>query len=148
MPQLPDYNVIIAGSRGFLDYILLSKLCFLLLSKVATTHIVRIFTGKAKKGADSLGEQWAHSEGFEIVPFPADWSLGRAAGLFRNEAMAKEGHCLIAFWDGQSKGTKHMIEMAKRYGLSYRIVLYKEGYILIGQAEMGEVKVPFHVFNG
>lgn len=31
--------------------------------------------------------------------------------------MAKVGDALIAIWDGKSRGTMHMIEIAKRAGL-------------------------------
>jgi len=32
---------------------------------------------------------------------------------------------LIAFWDGISRGTKWMIDIAKRYGLDIEVVLYE-----------------------
>ena len=32
-------------------------------------------------------------------------------------------HCVV-FWDGQSRGSKHMIDIAKRDGLELRIVHY------------------------
>ena len=31
--------------------------------------------------------------------------------------MAKYANALIAFWDGKSKGTKHMIDIATKKGL-------------------------------
>ncbi len=37
--------------------------------------------------------------------------------------MAKYADALIAFWDGKSKGTKHMIDLAKRYELKVRVVI-------------------------
>ena len=44
--------------------------------------------------------------------------------MIRNEEMAKNADALVAFWDGQSHGTKHMIEMAKKYKLDTRIIHY------------------------
>ena len=38
--------------------------------------------------------------------------------------MAKYADALIAFWDNKSKGTKHMIELAKRYGLKVKVVIF------------------------
>lgn len=38
--------------------------------------------------------------------------------------MAKYADALIAFWDGKSKGTKHMIDLAKRYGLKVKVIIY------------------------
>ena len=57
---------------------------------------------------------------------PADWNkYGKRAGYLRNADMAKEAHALIAFWDGKSKGTNHMIQLAKQNYLTIKVVLYK-----------------------
>ena len=37
---------------------------------------------------------------------------------------AKYADALIAFWDGKSKGTKHMIDLAKRYELKVKVVIF------------------------
>ena len=60
-----------------------------------------------------------------MLSFPADWDkYGKAAGYKRNEEMARNADALIAFWDGKSRGTKHMIDLAKKYDLQARIVMY------------------------
>ena len=61
-----------------------------------------------------------------LKEFPADWSIGKRAGYVRNEQMAQYAYehgngVLFAFWDGQSKGTKLMIELAKKYHLETHI---------------------------
>ena len=57
--------------------------------------------------------------------YPADWERhGRAAGPIRNEEMAEVSDALIAFWDGKSRGTKSMIEIAMRKGLQVAVVRY------------------------
>ena len=38
--------------------------------------------------------------------------------------MAEYGDMLIAFWDGESKGTKNMIDTSKRLGLKVFIQKY------------------------
>jgi membrane-bound inhibitor of C-type lysozyme len=38
--------------------------------------------------------------------------------------MAKYSDGLIAFWDGKSKGTKHMIDLAKRHNLKIKVIKY------------------------
>lgn len=38
------------------------------------------------------------------------------AGYQRNERMAVYADALVAFWDGKSKGTKHMIELMEELG--------------------------------
>ena len=76
-----------------------------------------VLSGTAR-GADALGEQWAAKHGVPTERFPADWSAhGKAAGYKRNEQMAACADALLALWNGHSRGTKHMIELATRAGL-------------------------------
>jgi hypothetical protein len=113
-------KVIIAGSRDFDDYELLRKYCDFYLQNQTEIEIV---SGTAK-GADQLGERYAKEKGYPVKQFPADWSKGKSAGYIRNEEMAKYGDALIAFWNGMSKGTEHMINLAKQYNLKIRICNY------------------------
>jgi hypothetical protein len=66
-------------------------------------------------GADKLGERWAASLKIPVARFPADWDThGKRAGFIRNSEMAEYADACIVFWNGTSKGTKHMIDIAKR----------------------------------
>jgi len=71
------------------------------------------------RGVDRFAHQEAQKLGLLVEPHPADWSRSRKrAGLIRNEAMAALGADLcIAFWNGRSTGTRHMIEVAERHGI-------------------------------
>jgi hypothetical protein len=114
-------RVIIAGSRGFNDYVKLSGVCDFLLQDQTDIEIV---SGTAY-GADQLGERYAKERGYPVKQFPADWVRHKkAAGYIRNEEMAEYGDMLIAFWDGESKGTKHMINLAIEHGLKLSIKKY------------------------
>lgn len=74
-------------------------------------------------GPDKLGIEWARSKHWPVAEFPADWKIhGKAAGPIRNALMSWYSTHLVAFWDGRSAGTKHMIETAKRDGLQVRVV--------------------------
>jgi hypothetical protein len=117
------FKVIIAGGREFGDYNLLNLKCrqFLLTNYKPTD--IEIVSGKAR-GADRLGEQFAEQYGIKVAEFPADWDLGKAAGYIRNKDMAEYADALIAFWNGSSRGTMHMINLAKEKGLAVRIVRY------------------------
>ena len=62
---------------------------------------------------------------------PANWDLyGKSAGFRRNIEMAdyaiadNSRGILLAFWDGKSKGTKHMIDIANKYKMEVNIVYY------------------------
>lgn len=110
-------KVIIAGSRDFNDYETLKKVCDFMLSRQDEVEIV---SGTAR-GADQLGERYAMERGYSIKQFSPDWSKGKSAGFRRNEDMGRYADALIAFWDGNSKGTEHMINFAKKLGLKVKI---------------------------
>lgn len=115
-------KLIIAGSRGFLNYELLKKeaLDFIESSDSDTVEIV---SGTAS-GADTLGERLAKEKNFNLKKFPANWSLfGKQAGYIRNKEMAKYADACIVFWDGRSRGTKHMIDIARERDLPLKIVM-------------------------
>ncbi|WP_230593901.1 DUF2493 domain-containing protein [Lysinibacillus sphaericus] len=115
------FKVIIAGGRDFNNYELLKeKVDFLLQNKGE----IEIVSGAAR-GADKLGERYAKEKGYPINSHPANWDLyGKSAGYIRNKEMAKYANALIAFWDGKSKGTNHMINLAKECEIFVRVVYY------------------------
>ena len=87
-------------------------------------EITAIISGTAR-GADRLGERYAKEFGIELSKKPADWDkYSKAAGYIRNTEMAKEADALIAFWDGNSRGTMRMIKIAKGKNLKIKVVNY------------------------
>lgn len=116
-------KVIIAGSRSFEYYEILRDVMDELIdeSGIVPDEIV---SGTAK-GADRLGEKYAAELGIPIKRFPADWNkYGKKAGHLRNIEMAEYGDMLVAFWDGESKGTEQMIKYAKSIGLKVKVVTF------------------------
>ena len=117
------FKVIIAGTRDFADYETLKAYADKKLANI--TETIEIVSGGAR-GADALGEQYAMERGYQIKRFPADWKqYGRAAGPMRNKAMAMYADALLAYWDGESRGTKSMIELAKEQGLKIGVKIYQ-----------------------
>jgi len=113
-------KTIIAGSRNIKDY----EYLLTCLSNI-DWDITTVISGTAS-GADSLGEKFALDAGIPLMRFPADWvNYGRAAGFIRNEEMAEFAEACIVLWDGRSKGSKHMINTAKRLGL--KLVYFVNG---------------------
>lgn len=113
-------KIIIAGSRDFTNYTLLEKVVDKLI--IGLKEQSTIISGTAR-GADRLGERYAKENNLKLLRFPADWhSYGKQAGFIRNTKMAKEGDVLIAFWNGSSAGTKHMIHIAKQMELTVHII--------------------------
>jgi YspA, cpYpsA-related SLOG family len=116
-------RVIIAGSRDFNSYNRLENELNQILGEAIYGIDFEIVSGGAR-GADRLGEQYARQIGAKIKQFIPNWQgLGRRAGIVRNEVMAKYATHLVAFWDGISPGTRHMIEFAKRSGLTVHVVM-------------------------
>lgn len=115
------FKVIIAGGRGFNNYeYLKAKVSSLLQNK----NDVTIISGCAR-GADALGAKYAKENNIELIKIPANWNkYGKSAGYRRNVEMANIANGLIAFWDGKSRGTKHMIDIAKSKNIPTRIINY------------------------
>lgn len=123
---MDNFKVIIAGSRGFSNYKLLKEQCNKYLREKKKTSNIIIVSGHAR-GADTLGEKYAQDEGFALEIYPAQWKkLGKQAGYRRNEQMAEVADALIAFWDGESKGTKHMIDIMNAKNLQVKVVKYEK----------------------
>ena len=121
--SITKYKVIVARCRDFADYELLKEKCDFYLQNKKPENIV-IVSGHAS-GADALGEHYAQERGYETEIYPADWKTnGRAAGPIRNAQMATVADALIAFWDGKSRGTKNMIDTAKKHNLHVAVVRY------------------------
>lgn len=111
-------KTIIAGSRGFdnIDFIFWT-LDFL------PWEVTEVVCGEAR-GPDTLGKEWALEQGIPVVSFVPDWDThGKKAGMLRNIEMGDYADALVAFWDGKSRGTKQMIDYAKRKGLVVKEVL-------------------------
>lgn len=130
-----EIRVIVAGGRDFDDkYLMMDNLMEWILDvylKYLPTNekvVLEFITGKAR-GADTLGEMFARAYGYKVKEFPADWDkYGKSAGYIRNKQMAEyaaeSNGVLFAFWDGKSKGTKSMIDLATKYGLEVHVVNY------------------------
>lgn len=129
--KMKELRIIIAGGRDFNDYELLkNSVIEIITDKTVFPDLVVIVSGMAR-GADILGIKFANEMGLKIARFPADWSnFGKRAGYVRNIEMAKfaveddNDGFLIAFWNGKSKGTKHMIDVAQKSGLEVHVVNY------------------------
>lgn len=84
-----------------------------------TSCITEVVSGGAK-GVDSYGETWAVGKGIPVKRMPADWArFGRGAGFYRNVDMAEYCDQGIIIWDGESKGTLHMIDIMRRLNKPY-----------------------------
>lgn len=115
-------RLIVAGSRDFENYEFLKQEIDNYI-KTLDDPLVEIISGKSK-GADLLGEKYAHENNIEVVEFPADWEkYGKKAGYLRNTEMGKYGTHLIAFTNG-SKGTEMMIKIMEYFKKPTKIIKF------------------------
>ena len=78
------------------------------------------------RGADQIVDAIAKSLGMKTIVYPADWNrYGKSAGMIRNREMleAEKPDLVLAFWDGESKGTKNMIDVATKAKVSVITVI-------------------------
>lgn len=111
-----NYNIVICGSRTCKEAVTVVEAAMANVA-VPDGSKPRVVSGGAR-GADRAGEMWAKAHGYSIQRMPANWvRYGKLAGRVRNREMALVADAVVALWDGESKGTKNMIEVATQMGL-------------------------------
>ena len=114
-------KIVIAGSRNFTNYEVAKNYIDFCIQNIKKNNQL-IFISGSCRGADSLGERYAHENGYETQLYPANWEkYGIAAGPKRNKQMAEICDYVICFWDGKIGGTKSMINYAKKLNKPIRI---------------------------
>jgi hypothetical protein len=116
-------RVIVCGSRKWTDRDAIANRLFDLPIDTVVVH-------GAAAGADHIAGQEAQKLGLLVEEHPvtkADYAYyGNRAYFLRNQRMALLGADLcLAFWDGRSRGTSMMVDLADKHGIP--IELYTEG---------------------
>lgn len=83
---------------------------------------IEIVSGGAR-GVDRQAALVANKNSIPLTEYLPDWSLGKNAGLIRNNSIVSDSDFLIAFWDGNSTGTQHSVTLAKKKGIAGYIIL-------------------------
>lgn len=126
-----DGAMIVAGGRDF-DTIWGNDRMYRVLRSIdRDIGPMTVICGMAR-GADMMAHRLAKQfVGWSVEEYPADWErYGKKAGYIRNEQMAEVASILIAFWDGESRGTKHMIDIALKKGLEVHVYHYTKNDLL------------------
>lgn len=118
MPQ--QIRLLVCGSRGWCN------------RSVQIQHVqratfpgpvVEVISGACPNSPDMAAPVIANDLGVPFVPYPAQWDkYGRSAGFRRNSYMISMAHAVIAWWDGQSRGTLHTMTEAKKAGLHVTLI--------------------------
>jgi len=82
----------------------------------------------AARGPDTWGVAAARAVGHDTDEIPADWdTLGKGAGFARNTTIAERADGVLAFWDGESRGTRDTMDKASAMGKPV-VVVYGDGF--------------------
>ena len=111
-------RLIVCGSRATphkdaMKQVKASYASYLKLFPAATT----LLQGGAR-GIDAAAKAFFSNLGVPVEEYPADWNkYGNVAGPLRNKQMAENGNVVLAVWCGESKGTRSMINEARKQQL-------------------------------
>ncbi len=129
MQTIPERSLLIAGSRDIDEATAYRAIeqAYWMLSGTAPTTLI---TGDAR-GVDTWGVKWwkvGLGGDDTIAHYPARWDeYGKRAGYVRNGEMAMVADQAIIVWDGESRGTQHMLGLVERKGIEFVLVLVTDG---------------------
>ena len=112
-------KVLVCGSRSWDDYGAVESALGELVTRRGRFTVMH----GAARGADRLAGRAARALGLDVVEYPAQWDrLGRRAGYVRNEQMlAERPDLVLAFHKDGSRGTAHMIKLARDAGIEVEV---------------------------
>lgn len=83
-----------------------------------------IVSGGAR-GADTYAREFAKKHNLQLVEYLPEYDkYGRTAPLVRNKLIVENCDCVLALWDGTSRGTKFTLDYAQKLGKPIKIVNY------------------------
>ena len=111
-------RVLVCGSRLWKDP-------WPILRELTKFHDGTVVIHGDARGADHLAGVVAEGLGFEVIAVPANWNKHhKAAGPIRNKKMlSMRPMTVLAFHEdiSQSKGTKHMVFIARNAGIETKV---------------------------
>lgn len=109
---MTKYRMIVAGGRDYSNQNVVNYYIDRVKDVCDSRGLNLVIVCGMATGADTLGRNYAISNGLEVLEFPADWNkYGKSAGYIRNKEMGNVADSAIVFWDGRSKGSKLMIDI-------------------------------------
>lgn len=107
-------KVAVIGSRG---------LSVADLGKYLPEGTTEIVSGGAS-GVDTSAREYAVSHGLKLTEFLPEYNkFGRGAPLKRNITIIEYADLVLAFWDGQSHGTKFVIDNCKKRNIPVKVYM-------------------------
>lgn len=106
----------VIGSRTFCDLDRVVKF-------ICTLDDGDVVVSGGAQGVDQTAEEIAAFVGNEVRSYRPDYArYGRGAPLVRNREIVNDCDCVVAFWDGESRGTASAVAYARKIGKPVKIV--------------------------
>lgn len=120
---VPQFGLIVTGSPSIES----EELVYSSLDKMTRHRQPTLVLSGGNKGPDLIGGAWALAKNLHVMWFYPEFSRygawARAQSNWEMGALASRlNGGLVAFWDGKSRDTQHMIQAARSLDLSVRIV--------------------------
>lgn len=82
-----------------------------------------IVSGGAR-GVDTSARKYAKENGIKLTEFLPEYEkYGRSAPLKRNITIIEYADAVLAFWDGQSRGTKFVIDNCRKRNIPLKVYI-------------------------
>lgn len=95
------------------------------LGRYLPEKVTEIVSGGAR-GIDACARKYAKAHGIKLKEFLPEYEkYGRSAPLKRNLQIIDYADLIIAFWDGQSRGTKFVIDNCQKRNKKVRVFITK-----------------------
>jgi len=120
-------RLLVCGSRTWTNYRLLRQVVEDIVCNEFEAEPFVLIEGDAR-GADRMAAHLARRYGWDLEVYPAHWRTeGRTAGIRRNLRMLHQARpdLVLAFVDKPlptSRGTAHMVAIARAAGLPVRVI--------------------------
>ena len=109
-------KVAVIGSRG---------LAVPDLGKYLPTETSEIVSGGAR-GVDTSAREYANAHGIKLTEFLPEYDkYGKGAPLKRNITIIEHADLVLAFWDGESRGTRYVIDNCKKRNIPVSVFTKK-----------------------
>lgn len=94
-----------------------------IIKKHLPANCSEIISGGAS-GVDSLAKKAAEEFGIRFTCITPDYKrFGRAAPLVRNREIADRADCVLAFWNGFSRGTRYVILYCIKKQIPFKVYM-------------------------
>ena len=96
--------------------------CYKKICENVPANCTEIVSGGAD-GIDTLAEKYARENALLFKRFEPDYyKYGKSAPLMRNAQIIDYADFILAFWDGKSRGTAHVIKICCEIGKPLEII--------------------------